>query len=252
MVVCKNCGGKFKNEFSYCPYCGHINEPSARKNFLNKMRGVTRDLEQLPRESKNIYKSQIKKEVKKTAKLLKIFGAVILGIVLFSLSFSLLFQEDPSDVKEEIFWEKEYFPVLDELYEKKDYQGILDFMEEHYEDPGECYFRWKHYEFLSLYEEYRYIISVRDNFEERSKKKDDHIGGWIYSAASLYFYEKNYWEESYLTEYEADLKEWKEEAEEFLYTCLEFTKEELIRFEEEAFEDGYLSYDYCRKYGNKK
>ena len=252
MVICNNCGGKFKNEFSYCPYCGHINETSARKNFLNKMRKVTKDLENLPEESKNIYKNEMKKEVHKTKKILLLIGSLVIIFSIFSFFLSLTYKNDSEDIKEEIYWEKEYFPYLDELYEQKNYEAILEFMEDHYDEPGECFYRWKHYEFLDLFEDYTYVLEIMEEWQEKSKSREDYIGGWIYSAANLYFYEYLPKMKEYLTEHGKELETWKKEAAHFLFDYLKFTEEELDIFGKEAFEEGYLSFTYCKKYGKNK
>lgn len=252
MISCKNCGGKFKKEFSYCPYCGHMNELSARKNFLKRMKKVTEDLEKLPDESKKIYESEIKKEVRKTKKMILIIGAVIAVICCLSFLLSLTIKSDPDQIKKEIFWEREYFPVLDQLYEKKDYQGILDFMEEHYDEPGECYYRWEHYEFLNLYADYQYLLFSAKDRDNPEQDKEEHMVSRIYSAAQVYFYEKTIPTESYGKEQAAELAEWKETAENFFITVLDFTKEEIAEFEKNAFQDGYLSFSYCKEYAKHK
>lgn len=247
MVICSNCGGRFEQEYSYCPYCGYMNEPSAKKQLEDKMKNISTDLEELPEETKEIYETTVKKEVNKTLRIFILLFLVVFSLVLISGIFTFLISRSTTSVEEELQWEKEYFPVLDGLYEKKDYDGILQFLEEHYEDPGECFYLWKHYDFLNLYERYKECKLQKQKMEKNAESGGYPMSILIFDACQLAFYPEIYLYEQWEKEQEEQLLVWQKEMTLFLKNNLGLKEEEISQLEANILENGYLTYSLCEK-----
>ncbi|MBR5579523.1 MAG: hypothetical protein IKW28_11085 [Lachnospiraceae bacterium] len=246
-MICKNCGGKLEEQYSYCPYCGCVNELMADKHYINEMKNISRDLEELPEETREIYQSAARKEINKTIRIILIILGILFILIFLSGLLALSFREDPKTMEKELQWEREYFPVLDELYENKEYDKILSFMEEHYEDSGQCYYLWDNYVFIDLYARYQECLrqkEIMDNKIETGKYSDAVL---IYDSCQVIYYRQMNREHKWETKQEKQLSLWSDEMEAFLREYVNLTEEQTELLEEFIDNNGYLSYELCEK-----
>lgn len=251
MVICSNCGGNFEKEYSYCPYCGFINETSAEKQYENQMRDISKELEELPGEAKEIYERTTKKEIHKILRILLFFLGGLFCLFLLAGIMKYFTIKNTDSLEAEIRWEKEYFPILDKLYEDKDYDGILQFEEEHYADPGECFYRWKYYEFIDLYTRYKDCKIQKEKIQKKIIEGRYPISILIYDSCQLVYYREIYPYQEWEKEQEELLRIWQEEMKRFLQIDLALTEEEIEQLEECIKENGYLTYSLCEKIEKK-
>lgn len=240
-----------EDSHSYCPYCGYMNRKEAEKEYFSKMEDISKDLSEITEETKTVYEKTIKKEMSKTISILLILGICILGLLSLTWLFMGVFGQDGKEIEQEIAWERENFPILDELYEKKDYSGILKHMEEQYGKKGECFYRWEKYSFLSLYESYGNCIRGKEKALKGDELTKDYYATMIYDTSRLIYFEEWFSYEQWEEKETQQLLRWKEEVKEIAEKSLGLTEEEQSELEQEISEKGYLTFDLCKRLGEK-
>lgn len=126
-IICSSCGAEFEDTLPKCPYCGSLNYKGAEAEYLGKLEGVRRDMQQLEQVPEKELKKKLKKKQKFVIKLLILLAALaaILAIIVFRARYI-----EPRDARADYLWEKENFPVLDRLYREQDFEGLTDFYEQ--------------------------------------------------------------------------------------------------------------------------
>lgn len=169
---------------------------------------------------------------------------------------SFIYGDSEYDVKAEMLWERENYPLLDEMYAAGDYAGIVEFENNLYlindkEGTNHSISSWEHAEFISIYtrmEEMKGYVELLDAGEKLSKYQAQ---GLVYS--SMWFHYRMY-QDTYitLTSEELEIVEgYREYSEEVFYSRLKFTDEEADQLYEEALDYGVLSARICYDYADQ-
>ena len=126
-IICSSCGAEFEDTLPKCPYCGSLNYKGAEAEYLGKLEGVRRDMQQLEQVPEKELKKKIKKKKKFVFQIMLMIAALaaILAIIVFRARYI-----EPRDARADYLWEKENFPVLDRLYREQDFEGLTDFYEQ--------------------------------------------------------------------------------------------------------------------------
>lgn len=246
IIICSSCGGECPEESSNCPYCGSTLLAGAEKKYMEQLRDVKdqmEDLEEVPME-------ETRTAIKKQGKVLKVgilIGVVVLGLVLGATwLFDRMLYTDEKDFKQQYLWKQEYYPVMDELYAKDDYDGLFRFYEEHMEDEYAQFYTWEHFDFLRAYMNYfdysealkegQNVGSAASLFAQQWRAKGDLAKPERYTeteyAALLPMLE--ILEQDYQTRWEIDPEE-----------------EQLLYQELENNDYYFLDFDTCEKYAKK-
>lgn len=246
IIICSSCGGECPEESSNCPYCGSTLLAGAEKKYMEQLRDVKdqmEDLEEVPME-------ETRTAIKKQGKVLKVgilIGVVVLGLVLGATwLFDRMLYTDEKDFKQQYLWKQEYYPVMDELYAKDDYDGLFRFYEEHMEDEYAQFYTWEHFDFLRAYMTY---------FDYSEALKE---GRNVGSAASLFAQQwrakgdlakpERYTE----TEYAALLPMLEILEQDYQIRWKIDPEEEQLLYQELENNDFYfLDFDTCEKYAKK-
>ncbi len=150
---CSNCGAPIAQNMPKCPYCGHIHEEGAERQFMQDLETTRRKLDQVDDEARAAYRQEWKKNSLSITKKVVIALVIIGGIVgLFALSEYMLFRDDKQDYAQEMVWQHEHFPELDALYEAGKYEEALELF---YTYSGENHdmWEWQYYEEMMDYAE---------------------------------------------------------------------------------------------------
>lgn len=158
-MICKNCGAHFDDHLPECPYCGQFSYTGAEKEYMDRLKNLKEDLDDLNETVPEIYTEELKKQVKHTKKIILIIFASVLGLMLFAFAGRLLSDSlYRNDAKAELLFTKEAFPIADEYYTLGDYDGLLTFYQTSLsENENAGFYTWKHYLFLMCYENYDFF-----------------------------------------------------------------------------------------------
>lgn len=259
-IVCPNCGASIYENEAKCPFCGYINIPGAEEKFMRDMQKTEEELSQIPELQKAEYRKHMSKNSKiivVTIAIATVIAAVLCGIYLFFEH--VIYSYDETDVKAQMLWEREVFPVLDEMYAAGDYDGIIQFEYDLYDeneanDTKYSIYDWEHYYFISGYRRYQDVemyIDILDKGDELSSYQSETI---LYDC--MWFHCREYGIDNeyipYTDEEIAILDGYREITEGYLYERLGFTEEEVERLIQDAqSEYGGLDMHKCWKYARK-
>lgn len=192
-MICKNCGAHFDDHLPKCPYCGQFSYVGAEEEYMDRLKDMREDLDELQETVPEMYTDELKKQAKHTQKIiLIIFGILAVIALLFfggSLLMDSLFQYD---AKEELLFTKEAFPVADEYYAAEDYEGLLEFYQTSMEENSNAsFYNWKHYPFLICYENYT-IFQHSVSLMGSKDFSDYHMTELFYCYIANHYYQKGY------------------------------------------------------------
>ena len=259
-VVCPNCGASIYENEAKCPFCGYINIPGAEEKFMRDIQQTEEDLSQIPELQKAEYKKHMSKNSKiiiVTLAIATLIAAIFFGIHM--LMEHVLYSYDEEDLKAQMIWEWEVFPVLDEMYDAGDYDGIVQYEHDVYaenEVNGTQYsiYNWEHYHFINGYSRYKDVeeyIRILDRGEELTSFQSEDI---VYECMWFHYREYDIDNEymPYTDEEIALLDSYREVTEICLYERLLFTDEEIEKLYQDAqYEYGGLDMRKCWKYAKK-
>ena len=163
-IYCTNCGAPVGEFAEKCPYCGAMNPTGAEAAYMEKLRGIRKDLAAMDDDLEEAYVRELKKRGSR-------FGKVAAGIAIAILALILLFavnemvyrNKAKRESAKEIAFQKEYFAELDRVYEKGDDESTLDYIQSLYEKEGaSSLWSWKHMDYFEFYETYRDMKAVRE------------------------------------------------------------------------------------------
>lgn len=260
-MICPNCGAKIDELDPECPFCGHINEVGAEKEYMDSLYSTVDEMEDLPEQQI----ADIKNEVKKNTRLIGAVLAVILVIALLvgigaGIVFLTHLYFNHKDEKEEQIareWQSENFPVLDRMYAEEDYDGLADlFYDLSAEEDSYQYhlYEWKHYSFIDSLIKARNIRLYDENFENGVKFTELDYSVMLYDA--LWFYYRQYnCPFSELTEKECKILEddGYPSSADLLYNRFGLSPGELEKKKTELVdkETGVLGFYRCEKYAKE-
>ena len=253
MIICSNCGGKFQEELSRCPYCGQIYVPGAEREYMEELQDIKEGLSEVEEASAKIYQKEINSTIKKTRVIIfALIAVALLGCGLFwSMDHLFSYEESEEEIKKRMLWQHENLPVVEEWYDACEYQKILDFMEQAYEEYGYSLYDWEHYHFINHYEHWQICMDIHKRILAGEEVSEFDAGELLYCGMSVMFYENEnsgYALKSYGEDDIKQLNRWKQDVETIFYDTLQYSKQELEELTEELYKEGFLSYEACRKY----
>lgn len=245
--ICENCGATYEKELNQCPYCGHMNEQSAEKDYREKLEKVQKQTKDLSDSMDKAYGKEMAVQGKKIWKLFLGIGIVILAFGILYGACELAFDNYGPDDAEQILWQKQNFPILDELYEKEEFDAIYDFLNENYQYD---IWQWKHAEWYYFYVNYKYIIEgyarYQENPNEISKKSKIYL--FEECIHNLYFIREDNLTNQDLIYVHA----WQEEIGQYFYGMYDISESDIVQMLPAFTTDyGGMDYDAVEKYAKK-
>ena len=259
-IVCPNCGASIYENEAKCPFCGYINMPGAEEKFMRDMHRTEEQLSQIP----EIQKAEYKKHMSTSGKMILVTILIAIAIVCvlggaYMLFEHVIYSYDEEDVKAQMLWERENFPILDEMYAAGDYDGIIQFEYDLYDEnwankTDYTIYDWEHYYFVNGYRRYRDVENYIDILDKGQKLSDYQSESIVYEC--MWFHCREYDIDNefmpYTDEEIAILDGYREVTEKCLYERLGFTEEEVETLYRSAQgEYGGLDMHVCWKYGRK-
>lgn len=241
-VICKSCSAEFDETLPKCPYCGTMNYKGAEAEYMGKLHKVREDMDDL----EHIPKKESKKIVKKRRKFLKAL-LIIAGIyIVFHIIGSWIMQiQYDRQVKEEMYWRLENYPLMNDMYDRGEYQKMYEYYLNGKEEGGSMY-TWAHVDFCELYTELleaEHILEGEASGEELS----------VYDYQSLFYAESRLASVVYNEDMSEDEKKIllslaEDEIQDF-YTRWNMDEETMELVEESLkYENGYLDYEFRDNY----
>ena len=159
---CTNCGGEFEETLPKCPFCDHINEVGAEKEYTEKLEKIRRKLDVVDEIAENDYKYSVLVFIKSMLK------STLICLVLIALILVLQKAEAVKDEKkavkegvealEQIEESLSMFEELDVLYEAGEYDKIYEYI---YKDH--VYDRFGAWEHINLMYAYNLMVSFEND-----------------------------------------------------------------------------------------
>lgn len=163
-VRCSGCGAMYDADYSYCPYCGRMNDPAAEREYMEHLEELRQDVEELSvipgQEAAKVAKSQGKKVLVIVIVTLCVIG-LIAGVVFLRESMTLG-QDDP---KASYLWRQENIPKLDAYYEAGEYEEIMTLYQQAREE-GHDFYSWEHADFAMTYHSCQSVCQAIQEREE--------------------------------------------------------------------------------------
>ena len=259
-IVCPNCGASIYENEAKCPFCGYINIPGAEEKFMRDMHHTEEQLSQIP----ELQKAEYRKHMSKNSKIILVTIAIaalvaaILGGV-YLLFEHVIFSYDEVDVKAQMLWERETFPILDEMYEAGDYDGIIQYEYDLY-DENEAnktnynIYDWEHFYFINGYRRYQDVEEYIDVLDKGLELNDYQAENIVYECMWFHYREYDIDNEyiPYTDEEIAMLDGYREVIDSYFYERLGFTDEEIEKlYQDVQMEYGGLDMKKCWKYARK-
>ncbi|MFI3170284.1 MAG: hypothetical protein R3Y06_10105 [Faecalibacterium sp.] len=247
-MICKSCGGTFADSATKCPYCGTMHLAGATEAYNQKFEDMNDDLAALGDTHTAVYKETAQRQTKHVGKVLIITLAVVLGFAGISFALTKLidsFDDNTDDIKAQMQWQTEYFPVLDALYEAGEFDELLAFELAVYTDTDFSLYAWTHYEFLTCYSTYTECLSYIADYEN-----GEVLSEFPYTQM-LYFYLEEQTSRSYRSYTETDcayVDEYLIVIADFLEESLSLQEDDLLALRTELLDDNFISYSLCSDY----
>lgn len=160
-ITCRNCGAKFSDDLSKCPYCGTMNRKGAYKEYRSTFAQAAGQIFGLKAE---VYESLSKLALMSMLRgFIMIFICVVIG-VLFGLNAKTNYYSDKEyDQKayDKIVWEDENLDKLEKAYADGDYDTVYALLNQ----TNSVSYSWQHYTAFSLKKEYQEIVEDPDMSE---------------------------------------------------------------------------------------
>ena len=150
---CPNCGAPVDKTMPKCPYCGHIYEEGAERQFMQELEMTRQKLDRVDDVARAGYRQEWRTNTRSAARKIVLALAVIGAVAgMFVYSENRLFRDDRKDYAQEMAWQHEHFPELTELYEAGKYDEALDLFFTYSEEEHDMW-DWKYYDELMDYAE---------------------------------------------------------------------------------------------------
>lgn len=238
---CENCGADYDIMEPACPYCGTFNAVGGEKQYMEHMEDIREDVENLSDTAGSAYTEEIKKTgniVIKTIIAAAVFGMLLFGF--FKLCDYLTFGNySKADVKKQLMWEQENFPILNAWYDAGEYEKILEFRYHMYDDKENekiSLYDWEHFEFMEMYAWRDYCFNELELAKQATKKKDikRHVSWALQDTVHMMFDLRM----DSLTEKEKEqVTGWQKEVEETVLPALNVNFEEAKQIYENSLEE---------------
>ena len=153
MIVCKNCGGRFDDSLTKCPYCGTMHKAGAYRSFRKRIADMIDSFLGLKEEAEHSVSRNI------LFSLLKALLAVVVIVGLAFLASRMMNtnyyndREYDEERLEKILWTEENIDKLNDAFAK----GDLDTISSLQYDNTSAFYQWEHYDAYCLLEAYARI-----------------------------------------------------------------------------------------------
>lgn len=249
-MYCSSCGDELTEKDAKCPYCGSINPLGAEAEYMEKLEYLREDTESLGNKAPLEYERQLKHHGNFALKIFAIVLFVCIMVFLLIIGSRRYFEySDKKNMREEIAFQKEYFPMLDELYAKGDDRKTSMYLSELYEKNGSsALFHWSHYTYFYYFDLYQSVTDLHENMKNNDFSDVDVVYGF-YSALLLTQQGIQDFDSRSLSSEETDkIIAFQKEAEKLLTQDLHLPEDELEQIYDSCCQDDFLSYKLCRKY----
>lgn len=244
MIYCENCHAPIEEDSAKCPYCGALHVPGGEKQYMERLYGIRKDVEDLS----DVPVQEYRREIGKSGRVIRrtLLTAVVLaafaGLILFACRKAFDDEPTPEEARARMQWEKEVFPKLDALYEAGDYDGVVEYVYENQDGDYYSIANWKHADFINVYTWYQSCTEKLDQAVSEGYGAQE-AGECIIDALFL-MQDRSY--DTYTQSEKALIGAYQEEVKERIGTVLDIQEEELaLLYEECCVEDEYGVYlDY--------
>jgi len=244
LIHCSSCGAEYGRDMVYCPYCGATNPAAAENDYMDSLRNVRRDLNNL----KSMAKTETIAEARETGRFIRKVLTLILVIMVISAGYTAFhaYREERKD-EEEYLWMRDNITRLDSYYENRQYDELLCFYNAAEEkDEDVPIWHWRHYQVFYYLEEADCLEQIISE-EKQGMVPDEDDLVWILVQELELLYASEYsdlpeedaaWIAEFAQPYLNDLKK-----------RFSLSEEETKQFMQQANEaNGYLDYEQCREF----
>ena len=243
-VICQSCGASFAASESACPYCGTTYIPAAQRRYMEKLRDVRKDLEDL----EDYGDAETTKEIARSGmRAGRILIIALCAIALIAAAGVFYARSRRTDDRKEYHWKRETWPKWQALYEEEDYDTLADEYLKAQDEDHEAW-EWDHASFV-----HRYMV-IRDAENTLAYYKKER--GTYDASYDLKELLNAYWT-LYGTAYDETMSEAdRQKIENLAAPVMEeiepmfpMTEEERTAFEEDIRKHAaYVGYDLCEQY----
>ena len=160
-IKCEYCGADYKDNISACPYCGSTNIKGAEIEYMNKLKKIKADVENINEIHEKTRKDKLQKIYKKLLKWIIIPAIILLALVAIPKVYDYItFYKTDENIKDDIKFKYEEMPKLDKLYKEQKYEEIIAYFDKIYDENIE-YHTWEHYDFIYSYEDIMLIEEIK-------------------------------------------------------------------------------------------
>lgn len=245
-VKCSSCHAVFENTEAKCPFCGTFHYVGAEQQYLENLDDIVEDLDELREQPKE----ELQEETLDTGKkLLKIFlktGAVVCFVVVIGLALLSNSRKSPVteiQLKEQLLWEKETYPMLDDWYAQGEYEKIMTFYDELNADVNNTYTlsQWEPLMFLLKYEENLMFHRIQEDYFRTGELNPEDLGKVLISTLddTIYYL--------YTAEEKLKVDGFLQEQKQFLQEEFRYTDEELAEIKAKSLDSGRFDREVCYK-----
>lgn len=248
MLYCENCHALIHKDSAKCPYCGALNAAGGEKQYMEQLFDLKEDVEDLQEVPVQGYRKGFGSagRVIKWTLIVLIIAAALIGAVFWLSDRFYSYELSEEDIKAQLLWEKENFPIMDEMYAEGDYDGIIVFQGTHCEEDGYSVGNWEHTDFINLYSWYMSCEDGAARIASGDYKDDDVY--WLLLDAMFVLQERSY--VTYSAEEEELVDGYRQRVREIVNNQLGLQEEFEQLYEECCSEDEYgtwLDYDLAKK-----
>ncbi len=253
-MYCRSCGAELAETDHQCPYCGTWTVEGAQKEYMNRLEEIREDTEELHEAPRQVWLSHLRSHGHFAWKIACAVAAVCLVCVLASVGFRhYLDAMDRRDVQKETAFRQTYFPKLEEIYASGDDRAVYEYIHELYGEEGSgALYYWEH---AAYYDYYGRMAEMEAFTEARAAGESvEHDEAWIlYTALSLACDGIEDWDRERMTRAEVETVEtYIAYADTLLAEVFGIGAGDRAAAYEACCDDGYLSYERCRKYLERK
>ena len=248
LVHCSSCGAEYSGDLVRCPYCGATNPAAAENEYMDSLRNVRRDLDDL----KSMAKNETIAEAREAGRFIRKVLALILVIMVIGAGYTAFYahREGRRDEKEYL-WMRQNIARLDSYYENRQYDELLRFYKAAVEEDEDVpVWNWRHYRVFYYLEEGDLLEQIISG-EKQGIVPDADDTSWILVQELELLYASEYsdlpkedaaWIAEFAKPYLDDLQE-----------RFSLSEEETARFMQQAEEaKGYLDYEQCSEFLEKR
>lgn len=248
MLRCENCHALIQKDSAQCPYCGALNVSGGEKQYMERLFDLKEDVEGLQSVPVQEYRKGFGSagRVIKWTLIVLIIVAALAGAVFWVSDRFYGYELSEEDIKAQMRWEKENFPILDAMYAEGDYEGIMEFQGIHCDEDGYSVTNWEHTDFINVY--IWYLSCSGDAERIDSGDYDDKDIYWLLLDAMFVLQDRSY--AVYSAEEEELIDGYRQEVKELVSSRLGIQEELEQLYEECCSEDEYgtyFDYDLAKK-----